>query len=279
MEKTNEFNTTKFFTKVSKLAVESLIEEVELTPKPGLVDQNDSGSHKDLSLKMMRDSAICLEETFYEIAKISYHRLPSQKLREDIAAIGRDGEQIMFEVTNGVNTHKGAIWALGLLISAISSGAGQLSSENILETAGQIASFNDRFNQLMSITNGKRVKKKYNVRGAKEQAEKGFPHILMYAIPALNEARELNMSENDAKNYVLLSLIANLDDTCILHRGGMTGLLFAKKSAMNIAKSKQMNEITTINDDFIERNISPGGSADLLAATIFLDSIHNMEQF
>src|SRR5690625_1733194 len=276
MAKIIEFDKTNLGHSAAGLAVQSLLDEVELTPKPGLVDQLDAGSHDDLTLDMMRASAISLEETFYNIASISYNRSPSQQLREEIEAIGRVGEQKMSEVTNEVNTHKGAIWALGLLVSAYSSGVGKFTVEKTLDIAGKIARYSDRFNDVTKLTNGKRVKSKYRVNGAKEQAEQGFPHILKYSMPALIYAREINMSENDARKHSLLSLIAHLDDTCILHRGGMDGLLYAKKAAMEIVKSENVKTMTDLNEVFIDRNISPGGSADLLAATLFLDRLQGI---
>lgn len=262
---------------ITNLAVKSLVDEVELTPKPGLVDQLDSGAHNDLTLHMMRASAVSLKETFYNIADVSYNRTPSQQLREEIAAIGRSGERRMFEVTGGVNTHKGAIWALGLLVSAFSSGLGKFTIEETLNTAGEIASYSDRFNDVTTLTNGNRVKRKFGVHGAKEQAEQGFPHIANYSMPALNYARKMKMTEDDARKYSLLSLIAHLDDTCILHRGGMEGLEFAKTEAMLLLKSKKIKQISTLNEAFVERNISPGGSADLLAATLFLDESQSVK--
>lgn len=264
-------NKSKLVKSVAEIAVQSLLDEVNLTPKPGLVDQLDSGAHDDMSLDQMRASANSLEETFLDIATISYDRKPSQDLREEIAAIGRNGEKRMYEVTNGVNTHKGAIWAIGLLVSAFSTGAGKLNIDEILNTAGKIARFPDRYNPNTSITNGNRVKKKFRVDGAKEQAEQGFPHIRQYSIPALIHAKLIGMPEEDARKYSLLSLIAHLDDTCILHRGGMEALVYAKNEAKKILKTETLTEMRVLNQAFIERNISPGGSADLLAATLFLE--------
>lgn len=272
-----EFKQDKLFSSIANLAVQSLLDEVKLTPKPGLVDEDDTGSHNDLTFDMMKDSANSLKDTFYNIAKSSYNRFPSQALREDIAEIGRIGEQNMFAITNGINTHKGAIWALGLLVSANAAGAGRFTAKETLSMAGQIARFTDRSVETTKETNGKRVKSKYGVNGAKEQAEQGFPHILNYGLPALYYARKINMSENDARKYTLLSLIAHLDDTCILHRGGMEGLLFAQQEAMKLVINKNVNHISTLNKAFIEHNISPGGSADLLAATIFLDELCNIQ--
>ncbi|MFD2682440.1 triphosphoribosyl-dephospho-CoA synthase [Bacillus seohaeanensis] len=255
---------------LSKVAVNSLIEEVELTPKPGLVDRVNTGAHQDLTIELMRSSAESLAETFEQIAYVSYGRNPSQSLREEIAAIGRAGEKKMFEATNGVNTHKGAIWAMGLLVSAASIGKGMYSIDETVAIAGEIARFSDRYCP-DSSTNGGNVRKRYGVGGAKAEAQQGFPHITQYALPMLYRSRASGLTEEKARLNALLSLIAHLDDTCILHRGGSKALSYAKKQTTTFLEFGNLDCLHVLNEDFSRRNISPGGSADLLAATLFLD--------
>jgi len=254
---------------LADLAVESLIEELSLTPKPGLVDQNDQGSHRDLTYSIMMTSAISLHETFYQMAKVSFGEEPSQYLREKIGEIGRAGEKVMYEATNGVNTHKGAIWSLGLLTAAASIHKGQVDENRLCFTAGKIAKFEDRFipNQL---TNGIKVIQKYKVHGAKREAQLAFPHIRQFSLPILKSKLLNGCSYETAKIYSLLALIANLDDTCVLHRGGTEGLYFSKQYAQRLLDVGNLEGLPKMNDDFIIRNLSPGGSADLLAATIYL---------
>lgn len=257
---------------VAKVAVLSLIEEVELTPKPGLVDRRNTGSHQDLTIELMRISAETLADTFEKIAFISYGREPSQSLREEIAFIGRDGEKRMFEVTCGVNTHKGAIWAIGLLVSAASMGKGMYTVEEIVTVAGELARFPDRYTP-DTITNGGNVTAKYGVAGARGEAQQGFPHITQLSLPTLNRSRASGLTEEKSRLNALLSLIAHLNDTCILHRGGPDALAFAKKQTARLLTNENMDWLNTLDEEFTRRNISPGGSADLLAATLFLDKI------
>ncbi|MGO4890459.1 triphosphoribosyl-dephospho-CoA synthase [Anaerobacillus sp. MEB173] len=257
-------------------AVTSLIEEVELTPKPGLVDMENTGAHDDLTIELMKKSAESLKETFAEIAFISYGRKPSQSIREAIAEIGRRGEAKMFKATGGVNTHKGAIWAIGLLVSAYSMGKGTYLIEEIVSKAGEIARFPDRFFE-STVTNGGRVVAKYGVPGARGEAQQGFPHIMKYSLPTLNQMRMNGASDSEAQLYALLSLILNLDDTCILHRGGPQALMFAKDQAKMMLTEGHLGWLTTLDEEFTKRNISPGGSADLLAATIFLDKTQTLK--
>jgi triphosphoribosyl-dephospho-CoA synthase len=275
MRGTHAEDKNAFSTAVAEMAVSSLMEELELTPKPGLVDRQNTGAHKDLTFAIMRASAESLKETFEKIAFVSYGRQPSQSLREEMAAIGRDGEKRMFEVTGGINTHKGAIWSLGLLASAFSMGKGRFAAEEILFTAGKLARYPDRHCPATD-TNGKGVMKKFGVKGAKGEAQQGFPHIRQFSLPMLNRSRAIGLTEEKAKLHALLSLIAHLDDTCILHRAGSEGLSFAKKQAAVILESGDFDLLHQMDEAFIQRNLSPGGSADLLAATLFLDKVSKM---
>jgi triphosphoribosyl-dephospho-CoA synthase len=262
-----------------RLAVQSLIEEAELTPKPGLVDKENSGAHTDMSIDLMIRSAKALEPAFREMAKASYKSESSQELREEIAAIGRQGEKEMFEATCGVNTHKGAIWALGLLVSSAAMNPGETSMDNIALSAGKLALFPDR-NQPEEKTNGAYVKQRYGVNGAKGEAQQGFPHLRKIALPVLYSSRRKGVTENLCRLNVLIALMASLDDTCILHRGGSNALVSTKEFANEILKSGGVwtangwKVLKQLDQSLRWTNASPGGSADLLAATLFLDSLH-----
>lgn len=261
--------------RLADLAVASLVEEVSLTPKPGLVDQKDKGSHHDLNFSMMIQSAHCLRETFYKIAFVSYGKKPSQSLREKVGEIGREGEKRMYQVTKGVNTHKGAIWSLGLITAAAAIHYGQCDEETLCLTAGEIAKFEDRFAPFQ-ITNGIKAIQKYGVLGAKAEAQFAFPHIRYHSLPEFKRSLEKYGYET-AKFRALLALMANLDDTCLLHRGGMEGLQFVKNYAKKILNDGNLEELEKMNELLIERRLSPGGSADLLAATIYLYKICQMQ--
>ena len=204
---------------IAKMAVTALVDEAVLTPKPGLVDAATTGSHQDMNIETLLTSAYALQPTFLQIALYSQGKQPSQMLREEIARIGREGEQIMYGATDGVNTHKGAIWALGLLASATAVCGIQASPASITEVAGKIARYADRFCPLHS-SNGLRVKKQYGAKGAAGEAKQGFPHVIHIGLPALHKARKLGIHETSARIDTLVTLIANLDDTCILHRAG-----------------------------------------------------------
>src|SRR6202451_1082950 len=130
---------------LASLACQALIAEAELTPKPGLVDRRGTGAHSDLSLAIMRRSALTIEPYLFEMALISVGNYSSQPLREQLAVIGREAEHAMLKATSGSNAHKGAIWILGLLASAAAMrDVDQVPASTIAEAAKRIASFEDR---------------------------------------------------------------------------------------------------------------------------------------
>lgn len=268
--------STTFGAELAAGAVQALVEEALLTPKPGLVDARDSGSHADMSIGLMLTSARALEGTFQRIADISYLHPVNQSLREAIAAIGREGEQQMLAATGGVNTHKGAIWALGLLTSARAACPEERDPYRILSIAGQIASFEDRYTPLMS-TNGQAVKRKYKVTGAAEEAQLGFPHIREAALPALLRARASGKTEDEARVEALLALMSTVEDTCILHRGSWSDLTAIQGMSASFLHAGGFSSQTgrkifyRLSEYCTARHLSPGGSADLLAAILFLE--------
>jgi triphosphoribosyl-dephospho-CoA synthase len=267
MEKIAVFNTSEY---LSTLAVNALVDEVCLTPKPGLVDEENNGSHHDLTLSMMKASARSLYPFFVEMAQAAKDKQPSQSLRETLGEIGRKAEEKMFAVTNGINTHKGAIWSLGLLIGSVASRRNS-TSEEIAKRAGEIARFEDAF-MIKRLTNGTRVKKKYGVNGAAGEAKAGFPHIIKFVLPMLRETKNINHSRLNA----LMAVMAHLDDTCILHRGGTLASEKVKEGARAVLRNggvgtrEGFQSLLKLNSLVEALFVSPGGSADLLAAGLFL---------
>ena len=268
---------------LARFAVASLLEEVRLTPKPGLVDRNNNGCHHDLTLDLMETSARSLEESFYEMAMAAHGKQPSQYLRERLAAIGRHGEQTMRRHTGQVNTHKGAIWVLGLLTGAASillsqPEAPSINTNDLLTIAGAIARFEDR-HQPVTTTNGDRVRQLFRVRSAREEATAGFPSLQQTALPVWDHFGY--ESEPIRRLNVLLALMSVVDDTCILHRSNMEVLKKVQEQAADIIRTGGMGAADNRDsylqlDQFITDHwVSPGGSADLLAATIFLHKIVN----
>src|SRR6202167_702841 len=216
---------------LARLGRQALIAEAELTPKPGLVDRRGSGAHSDLSLAIMRSSALAIEPYFCEMAAISQGSYPSQALRERLALIGRNAERAMLRATGGSNSHKGAIWILGLLISAAAlMDEDKASASVVAATAKKIASFEDRAAPRL-VSHGDMVAQQYGVPGARGEALSGFPPVVDIALPMLHSRRASGAIESVTRLDALLSVMSRLDDTCLLYRGGEEALVTAKEGA------------------------------------------------
>ncbi|WP_267640390.1 triphosphoribosyl-dephospho-CoA synthase, partial [Enterococcus faecium] len=214
---------------------------------------------------------------FEEMAQIAWHHAIDQELRERIAEIGRKAEKAMLIATNGINTHKGAIWAMGLLISVIAQKISMeqpFSLSKILDDVSKLAAFPDTKYRHKKTTHGHRVKQKYGVNGAYEEAILGYPHIRL----AIQAAKELdNDSYVQKQMHMLLVLMSSLDDTCVLHRSDQKTLVEMQKLAHAASQSALPNRPFTALLHFCQENqISPGGSADLLSASLFMLKIEEL---
>ncbi|CAG7652659.1 triphosphoribosyl-dephospho-CoA synthase [Paenibacillus allorhizosphaerae] len=261
-------------------AVQALLEEAELTPKPGLVDLRSSGSHDNMDISLMKASAASLRTCFEAMGKAAYRRNPEQELREELAFLGRLGEQEMMRVTHGVNTHRGAIWALGLLLAGCAVHCAPATAWEIAAIAGTIAKFPDRYAP-QQPTNGMEVAQKYGVQGARGEALKCFPHVTRIGLPVLEGMRARKAPEQTARLHALLSIMASLQDSCLLHRGGPQALEAVQRGARNVLESGGMGTASgrkayrLLEQSMLEHRLSPGGSADLIAAVLFLDKIQS----
>ena len=267
---------------LAELVVSALIDEATLTPKPGLVDMRSRGAHHDLSWSLMCNSALALRPTFYAMADAGMQNYPLRQLREIIGALGRAGEVRMMQVTNGVNTHRGAIWALGLLVTAAAQdrcASTVHSVRSVARRAAQLAQIDDRFAPASTGNKGELARLKYQVGGARAQAQAGFPLVLDLALPGLHKSRQRGDKETDARLNALLSVMAVLDDTCVLSRGGVGALQTVQSRAQQVlefggvATKTGKAELKNLETDMLQRHVSPGGSADMLAAALFLDAL------
>ena len=267
---------------VSRLCRQALIAEAELTPKPGLVDRRGAGCHTDLSLTMMRRSARAIEPYFYRMALISSEAVAGQPLREQLADIGRNAERAMFKTTGGSNSHKGAIWILGLLSSAVSILGDGATVAEIAEAARSIASFPDRA-ALQLVTHGQVVAERYGAQGARGEALRGFPHVVHVGLPTLRTKRSGGATESVARIDTLLSIMSHLEDTCVLYRGKAAALEAVRVGALRVIASggcgSELGEqqLRQVDSELRVLGVSPGGSADLLAATLLLDAVERRQ--
>jgi len=269
--------------RLAYLASQSLIAEAELTPKPGLVDRRGAGAHTDLSLSIMKLSALAIEPYFHEMALVSEGCHASQALRERLALIGRDAERAMLKATNGSNSHKGAIWILGLLVSASALQVhDEVEASQIAATAKEIASFADSATPRL-VSHGDLVRRRYGAAGARGEALGGFPHVVEVGLPTLRSKRAKGATESVARLDTLLSIMSHLDDTCLLYRGGEKALVAAKTGAAAVEEAggsgtaRGRQKLSHLDRRLLELGVSPGGSGDLLAATLFLDAVERKQ--
>jgi len=267
--------------RLADLAVDALIDEADLSPKPALVDRRGSGAHTDLHLGLMHASALALWPAFKAMAEAAIEigeiGLP---LREAVGLIGREGEQAMLATTNGVNTHRGAIWALGLLVAAVALEPEANTAGSITLRAARLALLDDRYAP-RPLSHGAQVAQRYGARGAREEAQLGFPAVTQRALPQLKRSRAAGHAEQNARLDALLAIMTHLADTCVLYRAGEQGLhtmqigaqavLDAGGSA-SLAGRRRLHEL---DQQLIALNASPGGAADLLAACLFIDRIES----
>ncbi|MFJ4493487.1 triphosphoribosyl-dephospho-CoA synthase [Pseudomonas atacamensis] len=260
--------------RLADLAVDALIDEADLSPKPALVDRRGNGAHTDLHLGLMHASALALWPAFKEMAEAALEiGEVGVPLREAIGRIGREGEQTMLVTTNGVNTHRGAIWALGLLVTAAA-----LQPKSIALCAGRLALLDDRYAPT-PLSHGAQVAQRYGARGAREEAQLGFPSVLQRGLPQLHKSRANGHGEQNARLDALLAIMTELADTCVLYRAGEPGLQAMQAGAQAVldaggsASLSGRRRLHELDQQLIALNASPGGAADLLAATLLLDRI------
>lgn len=274
-------NPASLAERLADLAVDAMIDEADLSPKPALVDRRSSGAHTDLHLGLMHASALSLWPAFKQMADaaIAIGEI-NPLLRETIGRLGREGEAAMMRTTNGVNTHRGAIWALGLLVTAAALNPDELSPEALCQRAGDLALIEDRHQTAnQSHSHGQTVVQKYGAMGAREQAQAGFPAVIQTGLPQLLRSRAAGHGEQNARLDALLAIMTTLSDTCVLYRAGEAGLHAMQHGAQRVldaggsATLSGRRALNQLDQQLLGLNASPGGAADLLAACLFIDRL------
>lgn len=259
----------------------ALQQEVSVTPKPGLVDRNNNGAHKDMGIRHFFISANTLRPFFCRFAETGYltRDLAPTETFSQIRTIGTEAEAAMLHATGGINTHKGAIFSLGLLCAAAGRldpahwQAEALLSECAAMTKGLMEKDLGGITVHTAKTAGERLYAQYGVTGVRGQAEAGFPAVKNVGLPTLETGLKKGLSLNDAGAATLLHLLAATDDTNLINRSNrQTQLAVKAQVAQLLAKDPfpAMDTIGQLDQEFMKKNLSPGGSADLLAMTYFL---------
>jgi triphosphoribosyl-dephospho-CoA synthase len=258
-------------------AERALLLEVETWPKPGLVSHVDRGSHDDMDAAMFRASAAAIAPYFRTLTEVGAHGCGMGRLR----VIGLEAEAAMFAATSGINTHRGAIFGLGLLCAG--AGARAVGRTKPGMSLGKIVAWlwGEAITDgpVLLHSHGSTVRRRFGAGGARMEAARGFPSVYQVGLPALRRGRRSARGDEEAARVeACFALIAAIEDTNLLHRGGLAGLRFAQSAARQfldqggVASSHWRERARSIHGGFVARRLSPGGSADLLAMTLFVDA-------
>jgi len=260
-------------------AVAALHDELKAYPKPGLVSQVDSGAHADMDFALMSRSADSLLEPFASLAAAGRC---GRTFEDALMPLGIAAEKRMLAATGGINTHRGAIFSMGLIVAAVArtrACSATLSPASIQATLRQewgasLVTHAARGGD--SGSHGAQVLHRTGRAGARRQAALAFPAIFQAAIPAYRQALCAGLDDNAASVHALFALMAAVDDTTVLHRGGLAADSFMRDAAAafladgGCAQAGWFDRAVRLHHAFVARNISPGGCADLLACAILV---------
>ena len=271
------------------LAAKALLYEVCTTPKPGLVDRSNNGSHRDMDVFTFLDSTAALLPYFEEAVRLGMEtrNLPPQETFRRLRQAGAAGERAMFRATGGVNTHKGAVFTLGTVCAA----AGRLWTaegfskdlDAALALCGEMSAqaVQEDFEAIRregANTTGQRLYLEHVLEGIRGELSRGLPAVAQIGLPTLRRRLEAGDSMEQAGVQVLLALMAQVVDTNLIARGGLEGQQWAMEQAKNLTQDRAVSQekAEKLDRALIERNLSPGGCADLLAITYFLEFLSRM---
>lgn len=271
------------------LAAKALLYEVCTTPKPGLVDRKNNGSHRDMDVFTFLDSTAALLPYFEEAVRLGMETrdLPPQETFRRLRQAGAAGERAMFRATGGVNTHKGAVFTLGTVCAA----AGRLWTaegfskdlDAALALCGEMSAQAvqkdfEAIRRKGAHTTGQRLYLEHGLEGIRGELSRGLPAVAQIGLPTLRRRLEAGDSLEQAGVQVLLALMAQVVDTNLIARGGLEGQQWAMEQTKNLPQGRAATrqETEELDRALIERNLSPGGCADLLAITYFLEFLSRM---
>jgi triphosphoribosyl-dephospho-CoA synthase len=268
---------------VADLAKAALLAELETWPKPGLVSHVDSGSHTDMDANTFKISATAIAPFYDQLAVAGAAGSGMNTLRE----IGVEAERAMMAATGGVNTHRGAIFGLGLICAAAGAVWSETGRAELQWRATALgATVRQRWGQAIMRgpiplhSHGTNALRLFGAGGARAQAAAGFPHAIEVGLPALRLGRRLAPDDREAARVQsFFAILASIEDTNLLYRGGTAGLRYAQLAAAGflgqggVKQPDWCERAAAVHRSFIARRLSPGGCADLLAITLLLDAL------
>ena len=273
----------EFKRKVASCATNALKQELDTKVKFGLVCPMHNGSHKDLSYELMNKSIEVLFDGFMQLVQVGYDLTNEQDFLAIARQQGKIIEKNMFDATNGVNTHKGALFCLGLFCVAIGVLFKQgkkfdaLACGKIIANACQGICQKELTDKLVPSTHGEKVYLKYSVKGARQLAEDGFCQIIEDFLPKWQGIKKTQKDNDIAKTQFLAYVMFNTQDVNVLYRSNMATLVCAQNKCRELFDDFSIDKAKITQQWFIDNNLSCGGSADLLALTLFLDNMAQLD--
>ena len=268
---------------VAGSAKAALLAELQTWPKPGLVSHVDSGSHTDMDASTFRASATAIAPFYDQLAVAGAAGSGMNALRE----IGMEAERAMMTATGAVNTHRGAIFGLGLICAAAGAAWSVAATAELQWRANVLgATVRQRWGQAIMRgpiplhSHGTKALRLFGAGGARAQAAAGFPHAIEIGLPALRLGRRLAPDDPEAARVQsFFAILASIEDTNLLYRGGSAGLCYAQEAAAGflghggVEQPDWRERAAAVHRSFVTRRLSPGGCADLLAITLLLDAL------
>ena len=269
-----------FAQRIARLAVRSLYAELVLYPKPGLVSRVDNGSHADMTAATFLRSMFALRRYFLHITRAGIDDAPFHVLKR----LGIEAEARMLRATGGINTHRGAIFCLGMLCAAI----GRCRARGVRMTADAVqamlvACWGDALGahsvDAGAGSNGARARLAYAASGAREEGARGFPSVFDVGLPALRRTLAMGRGVREARIDALFALMGHISDTNVFHRGGPEGALAVRRQARafiargGTACPDWEARALACHRSFVAGRLSPGGAADLLGAACLLQAV------
>ncbi len=276
------------------LAVEAMLYEIACTPSPGLVDRINSGAHRDMDFFSFMSSSAALSLTMARCCEAGIqHQGGLPELLPVLRLIGLEGESAMLDATGGVNTQKGLLFSLGVIVAAtgwLNARNQKVTATSVLQAASQMTGgiVERELNRLpescgRKLTAGERLFRSHGIRGIRGEMEDGLPAVKNSALPSLRDALKSGLSVNDSLLQTLFVLMTMVEDTTVINRHSPEKLLdWVRPLAESfLLEGGMYNEegrpkAVELDRQFIDHNVSPGGAADLLAITWFL---HRLEEW
>ncbi|MNM26820.1 2-(5''-triphosphoribosyl)-3'-dephosphocoenzyme-A synthase [compost metagenome] len=280
MEKDNTVFLNEVSLTISSFALQAILYEVSCFPSPGLVSPVSNGAHTDMNYFTFIDSTAVLSKYLALFVQQGYSNQAYKDIFNNIRAIGHEAEKDMFEKTKGINTHKGMLFLMGIACAAVGKAVYEKIAfgevRNIIKkmTEGLVEKELLTLVNKPELSHGEKIYLKYKHDGIRGEVERGIPTVFQYSLELFKQNADLSI--NDRLVHTLIGVMAICNDTTIIHRHSIETLESIKVKAKWIFEIGGMKstegriQIKKMCQEFIAKNISPGGSADLLGITVFL---------